>query len=689
MTEIPGDDAESIYSRPAKPGGPVDPPDQPRTLYGEVVARKDNDRRPIVPAWMRSKHQRRDVRRWALGYTAHTIVYHLTRSPKYLVKTLWYAPVGAVRIAGRTKHWASAEEGNWHLRQDAANRNDASTWMSLDRVRERQSSWRWWVVAAGALLVAVALCVVLNLPAWSRWAALATTMPVLARFGRPIGKPITDRVYRGPVFRKLTADMTRKAIIATGQVKDPEAITFHQDIGRDGPGWLAVVDLPDGVVATDVIEKRDQLAGGFRLPKPQVWPSPAAGAHPGRLHIWVADRPVTEMKPPAWPLLKDGQTDYFKPSPYGHDPRMRLVNWPLAERNSLMGGIPGSGKSLYIRAIVLGAVLDPLVVPALFELKGTGDYDPLEPLCPPGLFASGADEATKLAAWRGLLWLERECDQRGERVKHWVRQGLNSENKVNRAMAERDPRLRPILAVFDEIQELFTDKDMGKQAVKVAVSVTKRGRALGIHIIWGTQRIDNQSIPRGISSNVANRACLAVTSHTETDMVLPTGSYSRGARPTEFEPSTGEDPKDSGWSWVCGLGPMQPVRSLYLDNAAAAAVVARALAMREAQGRPAEPVKVQVRNILADVRSVWHDGGDALWSELIVPRLQKLDPDAYGDLTVEIFGARMAAAKVPTVQIGRVISGKKYSRKGVRYTELQAAIEVTTRPSFRDLEAGD
>jgi hypothetical protein len=57
---------------------------------------------------------------------------------------------------GRLVRWATAEQGNWGLRQHAASRNDAEMWLKLDRQRQHQSSWRWWVVGTAAVLAAVA-----------------------------------------------------------------------------------------------------------------------------------------------------------------------------------------------------------------------------------------------------------------------------------------------------------------------------------------------------------------------------------------------------------------------------------------------------------------------------------------------------------------------------------------------------
>lgn len=667
-------DAESVIIAKETPGPDVDPPDRAAT-FADVTG-PDDARRPIVPAWLRSKDQRRQAGRWALGLGAHTALYHLTRSPKYLLKVAWYAPRGLTRGLHMAIWWARAEEGNWHLRQAAATAADAQTWLALDRARERQSSWRWWPFGGGVLGLAAAICLLAGLaPGWLQFAAAVAAVLGLARLGRPVGKPITDRVSQSPVFRKLTADMMRRALVATGEIKDPTLISFPHEIHRNGPGYLAIVDLPDGVVATDIIEKRPQLAGGLRLPLDQVWPEAVRGEHPGRLHTWVGDRPVSQMRPPTSRLLADDLVvDYFRPFPYGYDPRLRPADWLLAERNSLFAGVPGSGKSLAARNVILGAILDPLVVPAGFDLKGTGDFEPIAPLCPPGLYGSGADEATKEGADRLLDWLLAECERRGPIIKDYVRRGLSQENKLNRAMAERDPRLRPVIAWIDECQELFTDKVLGKPAIAKSVSIVKRGRALGIHLILMTQRIDKDSIPKGISSNIVNRLCLAVTSHIETDLVLGTGAYRAGARPTQFEPGDGAGGGDPGWGWRVGIGKSGPVRAEYLDNAAAKRIVARAVALRATVDEPEAPLRVQVRNLLEDVRRVWIDGEEALWSELIVPRLQALDRDVYGDLTVEVFGARMAAAGVPTSQIGRRIDGKPTTRRGVRLAELTAAL---------------
>jgi S-DNA-T family DNA segregation ATPase FtsK/SpoIIIE len=663
------DDAEIVVVGGAGHGKQVDPPIEPRTLYGTILARKDSPLTPIVPAWMRNRNQAADTARWLMRYTAYAIGVHTTRSPKYAARITWRSIRGAGRVTWLAGRWCFDREG-LPARLDAVRKADADKYLNLSKQRDRRIRSRIMLTLLGTLGMAGTVTAgLLWAPWWVQAPAGLGAAVGLAKAGSPEGKPITDRVSIAPAYIRLTAELTRKALIECGAgIKNPEDITFVVDIRRDGPGHTAVVDLPPGIIATDVIDKRERLAAGFRLPKTQVWPATMDGEHPGRLQIWVADKPVSAMKAPTWPLLTTGTTNYFQPFTFGFDERQRPVTWRLDEKNSLFGGIPGSGKSFAVRTVALAGALDPLVNLVVFELKGSGDFDCLEDLCI--RYGSGADEVTKDAALEALRWLEAECDRRGPLVKQWARKGLNSENKVNRAMCMRDPRLRPILAIFDEIQELFTDPDRKKEAVAIATSVVKRGRALGIHLVLATQRIDKESIPRGISSNMGVRFCMAVTSHVEADLVLGTGAYSRGARPTEFEPGP-----DSGWGWRAGIGRAAPVRAAFLDNTAATKVVARAKQIRQAAGtldHPADELQ-PVRDVLVDVRGVYYAGEAFISWPAIAARLAEHHPTMYAQITPDVVSAQIRALGVKS-ENGRDRTDGNKVVKGAKLDAIEAAI---------------
>lgn len=662
------------WHAPSGDAPPVDGPDEPRTLYATAIRAQTAKRLPIVPAWMRSKPEAKQVAVGAAKAAGLTTAYHATRAPKYVVRTAVRAPIGGGRVVRQSWRWMFDAESR-PVRSAVIRREDSSEYRALEKARNARVKLRVALVLIAVLALVIGVGALRALaPLWAQAIALAAVVVGLAWHGSPIGKPLTDRVTQGQRYIKLTAEMTRNAIIACRVgVKDAAELQFPREIYRDPPGHTAIVDLPAGVIAMDVVDKREQLAGAMRLPKGQVWPSHVRGEHPSRLRIWVADRPVNMMRAPQWPLLKSGETDYFKPVPFGTDEQLRRIDWLLAEKNSLFAGVPGAGKSLAARVIALGVALDPIVDFLIYDLKGLGDFDPLEPLCLNGMYGSSPDEATKAEAMAALEWLYEECERRPPLVKAWVRRGLNNENKVNRAMAERDPRLRPLVAIFDEIQEIITDPQLRKRAIFLLTSIVKRGRAMGIHLILATQRLDKPSLPREITSNITIRFCLSVPSHVETDLVLGTGAYAQGARPTEFQPGAPPD-GDSGWGWRSGYGPLGIVRAAWVGNAEAHAIVQRAIAAREGLARRGDPEKVPSRNVLADVKAVLMPGEDALWSELLVERLIELAPDMYGGLTVEAFGALMAAAGLRTVSIHRKVEGIGKTRYGVKREALEQAI---------------
>ncbi|WP_018218222.1 cell division protein FtsK [Salinispora vitiensis] len=682
-TDEDTEDAESVDDGPGRDGGPVDAAeDIPR----DVVARQ-RQRRPILADWARSgralraavRHQSKDA-----GYVA---AYHSVRLPKYAAKTAVYAPIGLVRGAGRAVHWATAEEGNWHLRQAAATRGDADTWMKLDARRQRQSVWRWWVLAGGTGAVVAGVIVLAVGPAWWRWVALAALVPLLATLGRPADKPLTDRVTEGSRYRKLTAELVRRALtslqmsaINSAVARDAKAISFPVDIHRDGPGHLAVVDLPYGVEAAEVVARRGKLASAMRLPLDQVWPEPAPG-HTGRLALWVGYEPASQMKQPAWPLLSpSAKVDVFKPFAFATTPRLDTVSVDLMFRNWLFGGQPGSGKTFALRDLVLAAALDPRTEIRGYELKGVGDFAVLEPVM--AEYGNGFDDDTLARCFAFIEWLYEECRRRSKRIEHYARLGKAPENKVTPELASlKGSGLHPLVAWFDELQELMTSK-YGKDAGELLEKVIKLGRALGVIILIGTQIPDKDSLPTGITRNVNSRFCLSVADQTANDMILGTSAYKNGYRATVFQPVS-----EAGWGILRGFGPKaSAVRSFYVDTTAAGRVVTRAVALRQTAGTlpaPDEQTRAvaPVADVLADLARVWPGDEKKAWNETLCGLLAELRPEAYQGWE----SAQLTAALKPHTIIkvadvyGRLPDGKETTRRGISHEHLIKTIAERNR----------
>jgi S-DNA-T family DNA segregation ATPase FtsK/SpoIIIE len=677
-------DAESVEGAPTVLGGAVDLPDEP--VRGMVARRAA--RTPIVPAWLRSKTQAMTAAKYALNHAGYTVAFHAARTPKYTAKTAYYAPIGLARSLGRLGRWATAEEGNWALRQAAASRNDADTWIKLDRTRQAQARWRCGLVAAltVALVVLYVLLRVGTVHAAWVWLTVLAAAPVLARLGRPADRPITDRVSEVRPYRKLTADLVRQALLSVGigginqaVAKNPAAISFPTEIHRDGPGHLAIVDLPHGVEAAEVCARRGKLASGLRLPIDQVWPEPVPRAHTGRLALWVGYEPASAMRQPAWPLLREDTVDVFKPFPFATDPRLTVIKAELMSRNWLFGGQPGSGKTFALRLLALAAALDVRVELRMYNLKGTGDFSALEPVCTE--YGNGFDDDTIGRAAAMLDWLYAECRRRAKRVDHYAALGRAPENKVTTELASLSGSgLHPLVVVIDEIQELFRHPRFGKDAGEMAEKVIKLGRALGVVLIIGTQIPDKDSLPTGITRNVNTRFCLSVADQTANDMILGTSAYKLGYRATVFEPGT-----EAGWGILAGLGKPGARRSFYVDNDDAAKVMARAIAARVAAGAMPDPEAIEAAatpayDVLTDVATIWPAGEDAVWNETLIERLTALRPDVYtGWQPVQLTSA-LSTYGVPVGQIGRRLDGgKTINRRGPTLADITTAITRRNR----------
>jgi S-DNA-T family DNA segregation ATPase FtsK/SpoIIIE len=675
-------DRESVEVARRVLGAPVDPPD------GDVPAGVGRRRikRAIVPAAIRSRSAAVATAKQATRSAGYVAAYHATRSPKYAVKTAWYALRGFFGGIGRLVLWATAEEHNYDLRQHSADTNDAKTWIQLDRQRARQSRWRWTLVLFGTVFALVALSILASdlVPSWVRWLTATVAVVGLARLGRPADKAITDRVTEGKVYRKLTAELVRRALMSLqlaginqAVAKDPNAISFPTEIHRDGPGHLATVDLPYGVEAADVIARRGRLASGLRLPMDQVWPEPAAG-HTGRLALWVGHEPASQMRQPAWPLIRDGRVDVFKPFPFATDPRLVPVMVELMYRNWLFGGQPGSGKTFAMRDLVLAACLDPIVELRGYNLKGTGDFRIVEPVCTE--FGDGMDDDTIAACAAMFKWLYPECQRRAKRIEHYAKLGKAPENKVTPELARlKGSGLHPLVVFVDEIQELFLHPTHGKEAAELAEKVIKLGRALGVILLIGTQIPDKNSLPTGITRNVNTRFCLSVADQVANDMILGTSAYKLGYRATVFKPVD-----DAGWGILAGIGKTGARRSYYVDNDAAEKVMARAIGYRQKAGTLPTPEDREQHaapafDVLGDVAYVWPAGEEAVWNETLLDRLIDYRPDTYTGWKSEQLTAALKPHGVAVGQIGRRIDGKPVTRRGPKRDDIDRAIAERNR----------
>lgn len=656
----------------------------------ELFARLAKARRPILASWMRSWSDLRSVVKWAMAHACHVITFHVVRSPLYAGKLVWRSPRGLLRLVAHVVAWASDAEGR-PLREDAANRGDHAAYLKLKAAQPRG---RYSTVVLGiCTLAAVAMVLVDIAPLVVQLVAAAMAIGLVGWLGIPADKAVLGRAVVTHKTEPLTSDIVVRALGALGNAqinkalgKGGHGITFPSPIVRDGPGWLAEIDLPYGVTVKDILEKRTELASGLRRPLGSVWPEPDPDQHAARLRLWVGQDDMRKVRQAPWPLKRSGQASVFEKLPFGTDPRGRVVFVRLIFGNLLLGAMPRQGKTATLRLLLLGLALDPNVELRIFELKGTGDLSPLEPVC--HHYGSGAGDDALEATMTSLRELVAELEARAKRISNLATSNRAAvpDNKVTPEVSSRRAlKLWPIVFAIDECQELFSHPEFGDEAGRLCTRLIKLGPALGIILLLATQRPDSKSLPTGISDNVSLRFCLKVMGQTANDMVLGTSSYQEGIRATEFTPEL-----DAGIGYLKGASPEpQIVRSFYLDGPAADKVVARARGLREtagtltghATGQTLDVGKGATVSLLADVLSVIGADEDKLWSEAIVDRLAELRPDVYGAWAEQKPTAKatqLAAVLKPygvetEQQHGRLPNGKTANRRGVVRQDVAAA----------------
>ena len=517
-----------------------------------------------------------------------------------------------------------------------------------------------------------ALVILSQAPAWAWILLAAVAVPLLARTGRPAHKPIVTAATLPATVQAPSQDVITRALGSLGiagidrWIRDGHALVFPSPVREDGPGWRAEVNLPYGVTAAMVTERREQLASGLRRPLGAVWPEPVTSEHAGRLELWVGRQDVAKSKQGPWPLGRGGQADIFQPIPYGTDVRGRVVKAPLIYGNWLLGSIPRQGKTAAVRVLACGVALDPLAEMWVHELKGSGDLDPMERIS--HRFVSGVDDESIGYAAESLRLLRAEVMRRTERLKALPRE-LCPDKRVTRQIAvKRSLKLWPLVCIIDEAQNLFAHPEYGKAAGLDAEFIIKIGPAFGVVLIIATQRPDKASLPTGVSGNVSTRFCLKVMGQVENDMILGTSAYKNGIRATTFRPEI-----DAGLGYLLGAGPApRVVRTFYLDMHAAERIAIRARALREAAGtltgHALEGADEGARDVLTDVLSVFGTDAGLQWGDLAA-RLASRFPARWDGAEGDAISAECRARGVPSVNV----RGSGGQAKGCRREAVEAA----------------
>ncbi|MCA1675999.1 MAG: hypothetical protein LC799_28770, partial [Actinobacteria bacterium] len=501
------------------------------------------------------------------------LAYRVRQAPRDLVRLVWFVlrghgrwaikawtffTYGDLRADARTAR-ASGDPETRRQAQELLRADSRARWARVGMVVERTGTAAW-VLGAIAGMLWLANSVITRDEMWPWFAALysildttraviTTTAPGMAALAvagwlvaaafegrdRTPGAGWLTRPHRDDADSWVDERMISQALAHLGiapldKFSKTGGELVHTVPARvDGNGTYAQIRLPMGVTADMVADRRDRLAANLGRAKLETWPT--EGSEAGQLDLWIADKGALSRGAGRWPLLDDGRADVFEGVPLGRSQRGRMITAPILERNYVIGGQPGQGKSSAGRMLCLGCVLDPSVELRVFVFAANPDFDPFTPRL--ATYVKGDDDESIKAGLSELRWLRDEVTRRGTLLER------HGAAKVTRTLANKVRGLHPMVVVFDECHEMFEHRDFGAEAAALAIRVVKKARKCAITCLFLTQSPTAASIPKDLTRNCSNGIAFAVADQVANDGLLGSGKYRAGIRATELRP--GED----------------------------------------------------------------------------------------------------------------------------------------------------
>ena len=276
---------------------PVDQaPERPRTAFDRITAHREGAKQPILVPWLRVAEERTAILRWAIGYAWHIARFHGVRLPVYQLRFILWALRGIGRATRAIVDGLLDAEAR-PLRRSAVVADDAKTWMTLAKERNARVRHRSAALAVLAIpVLAFVVAMVWLIHGLLFWVCVEALVVLFGALGRPQGAPLVSRatvpLHLAPILRADVVEVALRAV--PGLMRKDAVIEFPDPIVKDGPGWLARINLPHGVTPADVMGKRPALASGLRRPLGCV-----CGRRPGRTTVGsLTCGSATRISPP-------------------------------------------------------------------------------------------------------------------------------------------------------------------------------------------------------------------------------------------------------------------------------------------------------------------------------------------------------------------------------------------------------
>jgi S-DNA-T family DNA segregation ATPase FtsK/SpoIIIE len=449
---------------------------------------------------------------------------------------------------------------------------------------------------------------------------------------------------------------------------------------RSGTGSQVTIDVPYGKTFDDVVKAKGAIASGLDVSVNQVFITKDPSSH--RRHVlFVADRDPLAIGAGRSPLLDGKPRDIWQPAPFGLDERGRKVGLAMMWISVLIGAQPRKGKTFAARLLALYAALDPYTVLLLADGKMSADWDKFRLIA--HRFVCGVvPNSRDNDPITHLLDMLREIKKHIEQVNDFLA-GLPTsecpEGKLTRELSRKYEQLRVWVLVMEEFQTYYEtdDQDVNKEIAALLSFIMAVGPSAGVVILSSSQK------PSGVGAgdvgrlfnryrdNHAVRFALKCGNRVVSEAVLGGDAYAEGYDASALP---------SGKQYA-GVGILYghsddtaTVRTYLADHEDAEKILTAARRHREAVGTltgdaAGEKITREVRDTLADVRSVFLPGENGLHWAIVAERLADRLAEHYADITSDAASA-LLRGHVPSV----VVKVKGEAARGCRLADLDTAI---------------
>lgn len=335
---------------------------------------------------------------------------------------------------------------------------------------------------------------------------------------------------------------------------------------RDIPaGERFDVRIPPGSSAPELERASEVIAAALRVRDLRVRRNPDNAS---LAEVVIARRDPLAIGPPrSWPQADSPRASLWDPIPVGVGEDGDDVTVLLPERNLLLGGEPGAGKSVALSMLVATAALDPTC--RLWLLDGK-----LVELATWSRCAERSADVSCTDAIEVLHTLQEEMDFRYSEL-------LGS----GRRKVVKEDALALHAVVIDELAHYLTTSDRKDRTEfgDTLRDLVSRGRAAGIIVLAATQKPSADVVPTSIRDLFGFRWAMRCSTPQASDTILGSGWASAGYSATDVDPAS----RGVGYLLHEG-GTPQRIRSYYLDDSSLASLSKRAEALRARPSMKAE-----------------------------------------------------------------------------------------------------